>query len=108
MTLQEAFDAALAHPVGSEILPFLDTRPRWRRIADEVRTKHLISRPDLFSRCLRAEVVACRDEVMWRLKHDLGWSLAEIGRRLGRDRAAVLYAVRRHEARMRAMGETAE
>ncbi len=79
--------------------------PRWRSIMLDVAKAHGLHFHDFVGRSRVQRIVFARQEVMWRFKHELGWSLPEIGRRLGgRDHTTVLHGVRQHQRRIDSSG----
>ena len=55
--------------------------------------KHGVTRAEILGSCRRKNIVAARREVMYRAV-EAGYSLGEIGRRIGRDHTSVLYGHR--------------
>jgi len=69
-----------------------------KRIIAECLLKHKIKYIDVASARRNVELVACRQEICYRLRHETLFSLPQIGRLLGgRDHTTVLFAIRRHE-----------
>lgn len=76
------------------------TAPIWRQILNAVSQEHNISVRDLIGDGRFREMVAARQDAMWRMRRS-GMTYAAIGRRLGgRDHATIMWGVARHEARM--------
>jgi len=69
-----------------------------KRIIAECLLKHKIKYIDVASARRNVELVTCRQEICYRLRHETLFSLPQIGRLLGgRDHTTVLFAIRRHE-----------
>lgn len=74
----------------------------WKRIILETCAKHGVSMIDICSHRRFVKIVACRNEAMYRMRHETTMSLPAIGRRLGgKDHTTVLHGIRRHEAFIR-------
>lgn len=73
--------------------------PVWRQILEAVSKDHNISVRDLVGDGRFREMVAARQDAMWRMRRS-GMTYAGIGRRLNRDHATVMWGVARHEQRV--------
>lgn len=69
------------------------------RIVSEVSASTGVPVRDITSDRRNLHIVAARHEVFWRLHAETDWSVAEIGRRLGRDHTTILHGIRQHEKR---------
>lgn len=79
---------------------------RARRILSQVAADYGYTDHDVKSARREKFLCMCRQEVCWRLKSELPWSLPHIGRFLGgRDHTSILHAVRKHQARLDAAKE---
>jgi len=83
------------------VKPWIDgcsVSPIPKRIIAECLLKHKIKYIDVASARRNVELVTCRQEICYRLRHETLFSLPQIGRLLGgRDHTTVLFAIRRHE-----------
>lgn len=71
--------------------------PSWKRICVEVCYKHDVSLVQLVSPSRFREVVAARNEAMYRMRQEVGMSLTMIGRRVGgRDHTTALWGIEKH------------
>jgi hypothetical protein len=81
--------------------PALMPVTHWKRIVNEVCTKHKVSRGELMGPQREQRIVIARHEAMYRMKKETTLSLPAIGKKMGgKDHATVMNAVRRHEERM--------
>jgi chromosomal replication initiation ATPase DnaA len=70
---------------------------RWKEILSETATKHGLSVEELLGQARSRWIAWPRFEAAHRLRKELGWSLPQIGRRLGdRDHTTALNALRRY------------
>jgi hypothetical protein len=77
-----------------------------KRLVHEICAAHRVSRLDLISARRSNPLIVARQELMWRLRQETAWSLAQIGHFLGdRDHTTVLYGCRRHAQRMLEAGQ---
>lgn len=60
----------------------------------DVAAEHHVKATDIAGKVRQAPIVAARWEV-WRRLRDLGWSMAEIGRRTGHDHTSVMHGLGR-------------
>lgn len=74
-------------------------KPRMTDIALEVAGQYRLTLDDLKGPRRRRREAWPRQELMWRLSHEGGRSLPQIGAYLNRDHTTVLHGVRRHAER---------
>lgn len=72
---------------------------RARAMTAEVAEKHGVEAPFLLKDIRFIEVVIARNELIHRLRHEIGWSWERIGRFMGKDHTSCIYAARRHAAK---------
>ena len=77
------------------------TRPAWKQIAIDICKKHDSSFEEIFNDNRRHDLVVIRQEIFYEIRHQLGMSLPEIGRRFNRDHTTVLHGIKKHEERMK-------
>lgn len=75
----------------------------WHKIVSEVCEQHGIKVRDVMNGGREPRLVGCRWEIMWRMRNEVlvggkQISLPEIGRRLHRHHASVLYGIRKYES----------
>lgn len=80
--------------------PTVNARPL-HAIAAEVCAKYSARSVDFFSRRRFRSVAWARQEYCYRARHETTASYPEIARLLGWDHSSAMYAVRRHEERMK-------
>lgn len=90
-----------AEPIGPSIpVPASAGPVSARMIAANVCHAHKQPFREIVGPIRFAPVVLARQEVMWRLHHELGWSKSRIGRFLGRDHSTAWHGIRKHQARL--------
>jgi hypothetical protein len=72
----------------------IDYRPQWRIIAQEVCAKHKLTLKELQGVRRFKKIAIARREVFWRLRQELGMSLLDIARKMGKDHTSVLHGLR--------------
>lgn len=72
----------------------IDYRPQWRIISQEVCEKHKMTLKDLQGNRRFKKIAIARREVFWRLRQELGMSLLDIARKMGKDHTSVLHGLR--------------
>ena len=72
----------------------------WRKILRQVSEKHGVLKRILLSTDKSVVAVRARWELFYRLSTECHLSLGEIGRRVGRDHATVLYGIRKFKQEM--------
>jgi len=72
----------------------------WRKVLDQVAEKHGVLKRVLLSPDKSVVAVRARWELFYRLSTECHLSLGEIGRRVGRDHATVLYGIRKFKQEM--------
>lgn len=76
------------------------------QILAEVSEKHRISVKQIKGPTRLREVIAARFEAYWRLHDELGYSLCMIGEAVGgKDHSGVLHGLRKHQAKLEAIGQ---
>lgn len=78
-----------------------DISGRGRTILTDTANKYGLTVADVVGKSRWLLPVLARAEVCWRGRHDLGWSLSQIGNLVERDHTTVLNCIRRHDARLR-------
>lgn len=81
----------------TKVWPFKEVpnvRHVWKRLLKEVSAKHGFSEKQVLSANRSKPLVACRQELFYRLNVEEGMSLAELGRLFKKDHTSVLWAVR--------------
>ena len=77
------------------------TIPTWKTILRETAEAYGLSVEEVCGYRRTTPYVRARQQAMWRMKHELGWSLPEIGRRIGnKDRTTILWGIRQHQKRI--------
>jgi hypothetical protein len=72
-----------------------------RQIVNEVREKHGLTEEQLVSENRQRHLIACRQEIYWRLSRETVWSLSRIGHYMNRDHTTIIWGIRKHEERLR-------
>ena len=80
--------------------PIITYEAPWRKVLREVAEKHGVLRRILLSPDKSIVAVRARWELFYRLSTECHLSLGEIGRRIGRDHATVLYGIRKFKQEM--------
>ena len=81
----------VVNPVFEKLI---DYRPQWRIISQEVCAKHKLTLKDLQGNRRFKKIAIARREVFWRLRQELGMSLLDIARKMGKDHTSVLHGLR--------------
>ena len=76
--------------------PYVVPAFRWQQISRQVCEKHGITWAQMLQGTRSAARVNARGELYYRLSRETTLSMAEIGRRLGRDHTTVIYGIARH------------
>jgi hypothetical protein len=87
---------AVELPLPAPLAKLMDYRPAWRIIAQQVCEKHKISLKELQGERRFKRLSVARREIFWRLRHELGMSLLDIARKMGKDHTTVLHGLRVH------------
>lgn len=78
----------------ARVLPAAD------KVLDETCAKYSVSKDSILAQVRFPEIVAPRQEVMWRLRTELGCSFPVIAKFLGRDHTTIMHGVRAHQLRL--------
>lgn len=71
-----------------------------KQIIRECCVKYHVTKQELIGPKRDTTIVQARQEAAFRMSKETRLSLAQIGRKLGRDHTTILHAIRRHEARL--------
>ena len=80
--------------------PFFVYQHPWKKILEEIAEKHGVPKRILLSTDKSVAAVRARWELFYRMNTECHLSLAEIGRRVGKDHSTVLYGVRKYKQEM--------
>ena len=73
-----------------------------RQIVNEVREKHGLTEEQLVSDNRQRHLIACRQEIYWRLSRETAWSLSRIGHYMNRDHTTIIWGIRAHKRKLEA------
>lgn len=85
-----------------EISPSRPLPTRMRLIAQAVAEKHGVGVPDLFGPVRFGRIARARQEAMYEVRRQTGWSYPRIGQLFGRHHSTVMDAERAHAKRLAA------
>jgi hypothetical protein len=75
--------------------------PRWKRILQEVSSKHRVTIEEIISHRRNVPAMTARREAIWRIKNETTLSYPQIGKKFGgRDHSTIIHALKKYEEAM--------
>lgn len=99
ITVSSSSTVAYDPPCPVRVTDRLYSAFRWKAIIAEAAVRHGLSIAEIVGSSRSRWIAWPRFEAIYNLRKELGWSLPQIGRRMGdRDHTTVLHALRRYDA----------